>query len=51
VGLTHVLKTQFIENLNWIKHGFRDPERPTRIALYDIETRRLVREIDLDRVD
>jgi hypothetical protein len=48
IGFTRVRKTKFMENVKWIKHGFQDVERPTRIALYDIKARTCVREIDLE---
>jgi len=48
VGFTRVRKTQFMENLNWLKHGFRDVDRPTRIALYDVKARQCLKEINLE---
>lgn len=48
VGFTRVRKTKFTENVLWIKHGFKEKERPTHIALYDIEGGECLQEIDLE---
>jgi hypothetical protein len=48
VGFTRVRKTKFRENLLWVKHGFRDLHTPTHIALYDLEARRCLQEINLE---
>jgi hypothetical protein len=48
VGFTRVRKTRFQENVNWVKHVFHDTEKPTHIALYDIEKMRCLQEIDLE---
>lgn len=48
VGFTRVRKTKFTENLLWIKHGFREKEEPTHIALYDLATRKCLQEINLE---
>ena len=48
VGFTRVRKTRFMENLNWVKHAFRDVEKPTHIALYDLSARKCLQEIDLE---
>jgi len=48
VGFTRVRKTKFTENLLWVKHGFRNTEKPTHIALYDLAAQRCLREIDLE---
>jgi hypothetical protein len=37
-----------MENVKWIKHGFQEVERPTRIALYDIKARTCLKEINLE---
>jgi hypothetical protein len=47
VGFTLVRKTKFREKINWIKHVFHDTEKPTHIALYDIRSKKCLREIDL----
>jgi hypothetical protein len=49
VGFTRVRKTQFRENVMWIKHAFKDKERSTHIALYDIVAGTCLQEIDLER--
>jgi hypothetical protein len=49
VGFTRVRKTKFKENVLWIKHAFRDTERSTHIALYDIVDRKCLQEIDLEQ--
>ena len=48
VGFTRVRRTKFMENVKWIKHGFQEIERPTRIALYDIKARKCLKEIELE---
>ncbi len=48
VGFTRVRKTRFQENVLWIKHRFRQKEKPTHIALYDLAAKRCLREIDLE---
>jgi hypothetical protein len=52
VGYSRIRYTRLRKNLSWIRHGFRESEhhrnRPSRIALYDLERPRLLREIDLE---
>jgi hypothetical protein len=48
VGFTRVRKTKFTENLLWIKHGFREKEEPTHIALYDLGARHCLQKINLE---
>lgn len=48
VGFTRVRKTKFMEKLNWVKHVFRDVDKPTHIALYDIVGQECLKEIDLE---
>ena len=48
VGFTRVRKTKFRENLLWVKHRFSNPDVPTHIALYDLESRKCLQEIDLE---
>lgn len=50
VGFTRVRKTKFTENVLWIKHAFKEKERPTHIALYDIVEGRCLQEIDIERL-
>jgi len=49
VGFTRVRKTRFKENVLWIKHAFREIERSTHIALYDIAERKCLQEIDVEQ--
>ena len=49
IGFTRVRKTKFKEKILWAKQGFRQREKPTHIALYDIVKKRCLREIDLEQ--
>ncbi|REJ67084.1 MAG: hypothetical protein DWQ31_11545 [Planctomycetota bacterium] len=52
VGFTRLRYTRLKENLSWIRHGFTShAELPTRIALYDLDSFGLIREVDLEGVD
>ncbi len=48
IGFTRVRKTKFTENVMWIKHAFRDKEKPTHIALYDIVEKKCLQEFNLE---
>jgi hypothetical protein len=48
VGFTRIRKTMVMDNLIWIKKGFRQVDAPTRVALYDIKKRCCLKEIDLE---
>ncbi|HKV07345.1 MAG TPA: hypothetical protein VJ725_04340 [Thermoanaerobaculia bacterium] len=52
VGFTRLRYTRLRKNLSWIRHGFRETEHhnqhPSRIALYDLKRKDLLREIDLE---
>jgi hypothetical protein len=50
VGFTRIRKTQFKENVLWVRNIFRPGmiEKPTHIALYDIAEKRCLQEIDLE---
>jgi hypothetical protein len=48
IGFTRVRKTKFKEKIIWAKQGFREHQKPTHIALYDIAAKRCLREIDLE---
>jgi hypothetical protein len=52
VGFTRLRHTRLRQNLSWIRHGFQTTEHhralPTRVALYDLEQRAKLREIDLE---
>jgi pyruvoyl-dependent arginine decarboxylase (PvlArgDC) len=45
-----VRKTQFNENILWVKNVFHEGmgEKPTHIALYDIVDRQCLAEIDIE---
>lgn len=49
VGFTRVRHTKFRENILWVKHKFRDLQKPAHIALYDIVAKKCLQEIDLDQ--
>ena len=55
LGFSRLRYTTLRRNLSWIRHGFRETEhhreRPTRIALYDLERSALLRQIDLEEVE
>ncbi|HEV7518099.1 MAG TPA: hypothetical protein VGR07_17505 [Thermoanaerobaculia bacterium] len=52
VGFSRIRYTTLRQNLSWLRHGFRSgayhAQRPTRIALYDLDRPRLREEIDLE---
>ena len=50
VGFTRIRKTLFRENVRWAKMVLREGTvvKPTHIALFDIESQRCLREIDLE---
>jgi hypothetical protein len=52
VGFSRLRPTKFRENLSWLRHGFEKVgvfnTLPTRIAYYDIENKKLLREINLE---
>ena len=48
VGFTRLRPTKFQENLTWLRHGSKHYHLPTRVALYDLTRRLLVREVDLE---
>jgi hypothetical protein len=50
VGFTQIRKTQFQENILWVKNVFREgmAEQPSHIALYDIDNRRCLDEFNLE---
>jgi hypothetical protein len=53
VGFSRIRYTTLRQNLSWLRHGFKEGayhgQRPTRIALYDLERPRLREEIDLEQ--
>jgi len=50
VGFTQIRKTQFQENILWVKNVFRDGmvEKPSHISLYDIDNRQCLDEFNLE---
>jgi hypothetical protein len=48
VGFSRIRATKFQENLAWAKNGFRALHRPSRLALYDLNTGECRREISLE---
>lgn len=52
VGFSRIRYTTLRRNLSWLRHGGRpgayQDQPPTRIALYDLERRRLLKEVDLE---
>jgi hypothetical protein len=53
VGFTRIRKTQFKENVRWVKTviGEGAVMKPTHIALYDLADRKCLKEIDLESHD
>ena len=50
VAFSHIRPTRFRENLLWMKHGFEEVSQPTHIALYDLNRRACLREIDMELI-
>ena len=48
VGFTRIRRTQWQEKVRWVKGLVWGGARPTRLALYDLGARRLVREVDME---
>ncbi len=48
VGFTRIRSTRFKENLLWAKQGFETRKKPTHIALYDLEKKQCLDEIDVE---
>jgi hypothetical protein len=48
VGFTRVRPTKFIENVSWIRHGNSHRNRPSHVALYDLERKTCEQEIELE---
>jgi len=50
VGFTRIRKTRFHENVLWLKNAIREgmTEKPSHIALYDIDKGRCLQEYDLE---
>jgi hypothetical protein len=48
VGFTRIRKTRIMEGINWVKHGCRDLDAPTHIALFDLAKKQCVKSINLE---
>ena len=52
VGFSRIRYTQLRQNIDWVRHGFRNADRlppaPTRIARYDLANNECLEEIDLE---
>ena len=48
VGFSRLRPTKLKDNLSWAKHGFKQYFLPTRIALYDLVEKALLREINTE---
>jgi hypothetical protein len=48
VGFSRLRPTRLQDNLSWVRHGFSQFYLPTRIALYDLAKRILLREIETE---
>lgn len=48
VGFTRIRKPALVDKVMWLKHGFREAESPTHIALYDVAAGRCLQEIPLE---
>jgi hypothetical protein len=48
VGFTRIRKTALMQAANWIKHGFREVDAPTHVAIFDLVERQCLKAIDLE---
>jgi hypothetical protein len=48
VGFTRIRKTVVMQTANWIKHGFREVDAPTHVAIFDLAERQCLKAIDLE---
>lgn len=48
VGFTRLRPTKFQDSVSWVRHGFRQYYLPTRVALYDLAKKELLREVDIE---
>jgi hypothetical protein len=48
VGFTRVRPTKFVENVAWVKNGYRNRHRPSHLGLYDLKHRTCEQEIELE---
>jgi hypothetical protein len=48
VGFTRMRKTLLLETGNWIRHGFREVDPPTHLAVFDLQKRECLAAINLE---
>jgi hypothetical protein len=48
VGFTRIRKTTLMQAGNWIKHGFREADAPTHLAIFDLAKRHCIKVINLE---
>src|SRR2546430_17342150 len=48
VGFTRIRKTVLMQAANWIKHGFREVDAPTHVAIFDLAGKQCLKAIDLE---
>jgi hypothetical protein len=48
VGFTRIRKTMLMQAGNWIKHGFREMDAPTHVAVFNLSERRCLKAINLE---
>jgi hypothetical protein len=51
VGFTRLRKTLLLETGNWIRHGFRELDPPTHLAVFDLKKRECLGAINLEPHD
>lgn len=49
IGFSRLRPTRFRENVSWIRNGFQQGSRPTRLALYDLQTMTVVQEVSTEQ--
>lgn len=48
VGFTRIRKTALMQTANWIKHGFREVDAPTHVAIFNLAERQCLKAINLE---
>jgi hypothetical protein len=48
VGFTRIRKTIVMQGANWVKHGFRELDPPTHLAIFNLAERRCLKAINLE---
>lgn len=49
VAFTRVRQTKFRENINWVKNVVGVTEKPAHLALYDLQAKKCLKEINLEK--